>query len=111
MSGTDRVALASKNLNYDFIINIQGDEPLLDPKDIKECIKLKHQFPNYVFNGFTTIGDNEDINSRNIPKLVTNDNNDLIYISRAPIPSQKDISSNFKIKYKRFAFMDSQKKN
>ncbi len=101
LTGTDRVALASKELNYDFFINIQGDEPLLDPKDIEKCIKLKHKFPQYIINGFNIIGNNEDPNSRNIPKLVTNDNNELIYISRALIPSQKDISKNIKIEYKK----------
>ena len=101
LTGTDRVALASKELNYDFFINIQGDEPLLDPKDIEKCIKLKYRFPQYIINGFNIIGNNEDPNSRNIPKLVTNDNNELIYISRALIPSQKDISNNIKIEYKK----------
>ena len=92
ITGTDRVALASKSLDYDLFINIQGDEPLLDPKDIDQCITLKQENPDYVFNGFNLMSSEENFNSPNIPKLVTNEHNDLIYISRALIPSQKKLN-------------------
>ena len=101
ITGTDRVALASKSLNYEFFINIQGDEPLINPLDIKKCINLKRKYPNFVINGFNIIGYNEDIHSRNIPKLVTNNQDDLIYISRSLIPSQKAVKSHRNIDYKK----------
>ena len=101
ITGTDRVALASKSLNYDFFINIQGDEPLLDPKDIEKCITLKQENPDYVFNGFNLMSSEENFNSPNIPKLVTNEHNNLIYISRALIPSQKKIINNKNLEYKK----------
>ncbi len=101
ITGTDRVALASKELNYDIFINIQGDEPLLNPKDIERCIKLKEQAPKYVFNGFNIMDQNEDPSSPNVPKVVTNDKNDLIYISRSLIPSQKNSSEERLVKYKK----------
>lgn len=90
LTGTDRVALASKKLDYKFFINIQGDEPLIDPKDIQECINLKKKFPEYVINGYCHIGKNEKVFSKNIPKLVTDQHNNLLYISRGIIPSQKE---------------------
>ena len=90
LTGTDRVALASEKLDYKFFINIQGDEPLIDPKDIQKCINLKKRFPEYVINGYCHIGKNENVISKNIPKLVTDHNNNLLYISRGIIPSQKD---------------------
>ena len=98
LTGTDRVAIASKKLNYKFFINIQGDEPLIDPKDIQKCIDLKKRFPEYVINGYCHIGKNEKVDSRNIPKLVIDHNNNLLYISRGLIPSQKEnnlINSNY----------------
>ena len=52
ITGTDRVAIASKELDYDFFINIQGDEPLLNFKDIQKCIELKNKYPQYVIQGF-----------------------------------------------------------
>ena len=90
LTGTDRVALASEKLDYKFFINIQGDEPLIDPKDIQKCINLKKKFPKYVINGYCHIGKNEKVNSKNIPKLVTDRNNNLLYITRGVIPSQKE---------------------
>ncbi len=90
LTGTDRVALASEKLDYKFFINIQGDEPLLDPKDIQKCINFKKKFPQYVVNGYCYIGKNENIISKNIPKLVTDKNDNLLYISRGIIPSQKE---------------------
>ena len=98
LTGTDRVAIASKKLNYKFFINIQGDEPLIDPKDIQKCINLKKRFPEYIINGYCHIGKNEKVDSKNIPKLVTDHNNNLLYISRGIIPSQKEnnlINPNF----------------
>ena len=91
LTGTDRVALASEKLDYKFFINIQGDEPLIDPKDIQKCINLKKRFPEYVINGYCHIGKNEKVLSKNIPKLVTDKNNNLLYISRGVIPAQKEI--------------------
>ena len=90
LTGTDRVAIASKKLNYKFFINIQGDEPLIDPKDIQKCIDLKKRFPDHVINGYCHIGKNDKVDSRNIPKLVIDHNNNLLYISRAIIPSNKE---------------------
>ena len=90
LTGTDRVALASEKLDYKFFINIQGDEPLIFPKDIQKCITLKKIFPEFVLNGYCHIGKNEEVLSKNIPKLVTDQNNNLLYISRGIIPSQKE---------------------
>ena len=101
ITGTDRVALASKSLNYELFINIQGDEPLLDPEDIEKCINLKQENPDYVFNGFNIMSVEENFSSPNIPKLVTNEQNDLIYISRALIPSQKNIINKLQLEYKK----------
>ena len=101
ITGTDRVALASKSLNYDLFINIQGDEPLLDPRDIEKCITLKQENPDFVFNGFNIMSSKENFSSSNIPKLVTNEHNDLIYISRALIPSQKKVINKTNPTYKK----------
>ena len=41
LTGTDRVAQASKNLDYDIFVNVQGDEPLIEPLDILRSVDLK----------------------------------------------------------------------
>ena len=86
LTGTDRIAEAIQELDYDIIVNVQGDEPMVDPNDIKECILLKQQNFNYIINGFAYIKSREELMSLTVPKVVTNSNNLLIYMSRAPIP-------------------------
>lgn len=90
LTGTDRVAEAAKNVNYDVYVNVQGDEPLLDPADIRHCINLKDKKPHAVVNGFCWIGKNEDPRSSNIPKVVMSEAGKMIYMSRALLPGFKD---------------------
>ncbi len=91
LTGTDRIAEASKKLSYEIIVNVQGDEPLVDPNDIKKCISIKEENPKKVINGFSWINKNEDPENINIPKVVTNEKNELIYMSRKALPARKDI--------------------
>tara|TARA_B100001769_G_C22091710_1_gene588795 strand:+ start:117 stop:860 length:744 start_codon:yes stop_codon:yes gene_type:complete len=89
LTGTDRVAEASKLVDYDIYINVQGDEPLLDHNDIKKCIDLKYKYPNYIINGFTKMTEIDDPSSINIPKVITNEKNFMVYMSRQVIPGYK----------------------
>ena len=90
LTGTDRVAEAAKNLDYEIYVNVQGDEPLIDPNDIRKAIELKSKYPESVINSYCSITKNEDPNNINIPKVVMNENHDLIYISRSKIPQSKN---------------------
>ena len=90
LTGTDRLAEASKQINADIYINVQGDEPLVNPEDIRKAIKLKTQDMNTIYNGFCWLSDAEDPNSVNIPKVITNEQNDLVYMSRKALPGFKD---------------------
>ena len=87
-TGTDRVAQASRLLDADVIVNVQGDEPLLNPNDIQKVIDCKLENMDSVVNCMSKLDPNETIN-KNIPKVVTNTKNDLIYMSRSPIPATK----------------------
>ena len=90
MTGTDRLAEASKSSNYDYYINIQGDEPLLDPADIQACVDLKLQHPNRIINCFTKLSPEDDPHSINIPKVVVDSSSRLLYISRSPYLVQRE---------------------
>jgi len=90
LTGTDRVAEAAKNLDYEVYVNVQGDEPLIDPNDILKAIELKSKYPQSVINSYCSITKNEIPNNLNIPKVVMKENHDLIYISRAKIPQSKN---------------------
>ena len=99
LTGTDRVAAASLDLDYDIYVNVQGDEPLIDPNDILRSIKFKQQFPSSIINSYCFLKNDENPENKNIPKVITNENNDLIYISRALIPNSKNDEN--KIRYKK----------
>lgn len=90
MTGTDRLGEAARGLDYDVFVNVQGDEPLVDPGDIVSCIDLKSRLPDKIINGFCWIDDEEDPNNINIPKVITNEEGQLVYISRARLPASKD---------------------
>ena len=77
-------------MDYDLFVNVQGDEPLIDPDDILKSIKLKKEFPSRIINSFCFINEHEDPSNKNIPKVITSENDDLIYISRAIIPNSKN---------------------
>ena len=55
LTGTDRVAEASKKIRSKVYINVQGDEPTIRPSDIKKIIKSKIKFPNHVICGYDKI--------------------------------------------------------
>ena len=89
LTGTDRVAEASKKIRSNFYINVQGDEPTIRPSDIKKIIKTKIKFPNHVVCGYDKIHKFENPFSLNLPKVVINEKNELIYMSRLAIPGSK----------------------
>lgn len=94
LTGTDRVAEASKKIKAGIYINVQGDEPLVNPIDIKKVIAAKKKFPKHVICGFDKIHKLQDPKNLNLPKVVVNSKNDLIYISRSLIPGSKKIIKN-----------------
>ena len=101
LTGTDRVAAACIDLNYDIFVNVQGDEPLVNPKDIVRAIEYKTQYPNSIINSYSYLSEGEKVSSKNIPKVITNQNEELIYISRAVIPSSKKEILDPKMIYKK----------
>jgi len=90
LTGTDRLAEASQMIDYDIYVNVQGDEPLIEPNDICRCIVLKVQNPNMIINGFCPIGHAEDPTSVNIPKVIVNESGQMIYMSRVALPGFKE---------------------
>ena len=112
LTGTDRVAEASKKINSKIFINVQGDEPTISPTDIKKIIKAKLKNPNHVICGYDKIHKSENPLNKNIPKVVMNSKNELIYISRLPIPgSKKKLKNNFYKQVCIYAFNKKQLNN
>jgi len=89
-SGTDRVAEAIKNIDCDVIINVQGDEPFIEPSLID---KLANSFDNSdtlmssVIHQITKV---DDLKNPNIVKVTIDKNSNAIYFSRSIIPHHRD---------------------
>ena len=60
------------------------------PSDIKKCIELKSKNIDKIINGFSWIDDIKIAKDINIPKVITNEKNELIYMSRSILPASKD---------------------
>nr|WP_113867719.1 3-deoxy-manno-octulosonate cytidylyltransferase [Brenneria salicis]NMN92141.1 3-deoxy-manno-octulosonate cytidylyltransferase (CMP-KDO synthetase) [Brenneria salicis ATCC 15712 = DSM 30166]RBP61131.1 3-deoxy-manno-octulosonate cytidylyltransferase (CMP-KDO synthetase) [Brenneria salicis ATCC 15712 = DSM 30166]RLM28715.1 3-deoxy-manno-octulosonate cytidylyltransferase [Brenneria salicis ATCC 15712 = DSM 30166] len=89
-TGTDRVYEASEKIgDLDFVINVQGDEPIINPADIKAIIDECLRNPNVIVNGMAPIKDPLEYESKTIPKVAFRPDGRLMYMSRAAIPSNK----------------------
>jgi 3-deoxy-manno-octulosonate cytidylyltransferase (CMP-KDO synthetase) len=86
-SGTDRVGEIAKWLNCDIIVNIQGDEPFIDPRNIDRSIRplLADKTLN-VSTLCIRIRNQEDINNPNIVKVIFDKLKLALFFSRSPIP-------------------------
>lgn len=90
LTGTDRVAQASLDINADIIINVQGDEVLLNPSNILKVIEEKINLKNSVVTCMAKLTPFENPNDLKTCKVVTNLKKELMYVSRTAIPSSKN---------------------
>jgi 3-deoxy-manno-octulosonate cytidylyltransferase (CMP-KDO synthetase) len=89
LTGTDRLAEANRQLQMDFLVNVQGDEPLVDPADINTIIEQYRATPNTVINAMCAINGPAEHQSLTVPKVVASPSGNLLYMSRSPIPLTK----------------------
>jgi len=91
LTGTDRIAEVAEQMPYDLYVNIQGDEPVIDPNSIDEVVSefLEHGDRYIAYNLYKKIEDPNEINSDTIIKTIINEKEELLYMSRSPIPFSK----------------------
>jgi len=92
-TGADRVAEVAQRTEGDIYLNIQGDEPLIEPEVISEIIKLKMSCNDSYIGLKSSIDDVDSIENPNTVKAVTDLDGYALYFSRSPIPFSKDISA------------------
>jgi 3-deoxy-manno-octulosonate cytidylyltransferase (CMP-KDO synthetase) len=86
-SGTDRIAEAAANIDAEIIINLQADEPEIEPDNIDYVAQLLLDNPDCPMATLAAEFQNvEQIADPNIVKVITDDNNRAIYFSRSAIP-------------------------
>lgn len=90
-TGTDRLGEVAQHIYADYYINIQGDEPLIEPETIEKVVdRILSDNSVDIVNSMTLIKEKKDIESDSCVKVVTNCNNRLVYFSRLPIPYPKN---------------------
>jgi 3-deoxy-manno-octulosonate cytidylyltransferase (CMP-KDO synthetase) len=93
-SGSDRLAEACERLGLDgaqVVVNVQGDEPMIDPRLIRQCADLLLQREDCVMSTAAhAIDTMKDYLDPNIVKVVLDARGTALYFSRAPIPWQRD---------------------
>jgi 3-deoxy-manno-octulosonate cytidylyltransferase (CMP-KDO synthetase) len=89
VSGTDRIAEVVDHLSCDVVVNLQGDEPLMDPRLIDDVVKLLLDDQDVsMASAQSPIDTIEDLMNPNIVKVVSDRNGYALYFSRSPIPSR-----------------------
>lgn len=90
-SGTDRLAEVAEGLESDIIVNIQCDEPLIEPDMIDEAIRPLSEDGSIVMGSLKSeIRDEFEMSSPNVVKVVVDRNDFALYFSRYPIPYFRD---------------------
>ena len=86
-SGTDRLAEVAAGLDDDVIVNIQGDEPLIEPKVIDAAIEALNSNPEAPMATVVHIAEPEALADPNRVKVVLDRQGRALYFSRSPIPA------------------------
>ncbi len=90
-TGTDRLAEVAHGLEADLIVNVQGDEPLIDPAMIDQAIEPFINNPALKMSTLKSrINCLHDFLSPNVVKVVTDSIGDALYFSRSPLPFFRD---------------------
>ncbi|MDA8937834.1 3-deoxy-manno-octulosonate cytidylyltransferase [Flavobacteriaceae bacterium] len=100
VSGSDRIAEFAKDMEVDIIVNVQGDEPLIDKKSLQKLVntfKLDKYKKIDLVSLMKVISNREEVENPNNVKVVTDSDDFAIYFSRSPIPFNS--ASNPKLNY------------
>jgi 3-deoxy-manno-octulosonate cytidylyltransferase (CMP-KDO synthetase) len=90
-SGTDRVAEVAAHVPAEIYVNVQGDEPLIDPGTVDALIAaIQEDESVQTATACAEIAQQNDIMDPNIVKVVRNFDGDALYFSRAPVPWVRD---------------------
>ena len=90
-TGTDRIAEVAADLTCDVVVNVQGDEPLIDPAMITAVVApLRADTSLVMTTARRRLTDPDELRNPHIVKVVTDTRGDALYFSRAAIPSGAD---------------------
>lgn len=85
-SGTDRVAEVAAQLSAEVVINLQGDEPFIDPRDLVAVAEMLEDPELHMATLRVPLRSVDQLHDPNVVKVITNNRQHALYFSRAPIP-------------------------
>ncbi len=91
-SGTDRLAEVAQSLACDIVVNVQGDEPLIEPELIDRAVSPLRD-PAVQMSTVRRKADTRELHDPNVVKVVIDRDGFALYFSRAPIPYRRDAES------------------
>ena len=89
-SGTERLAEVAASLDCDIVVNVQGDEPLIDPRAISEALAPFADSTVQLTTLYRRIANPSELANPNVVKVVLDRSGFALYFSRAPIPHSRD---------------------
>ena len=96
-SGTERVAVVARDLSEKIIVNVQGDEPLIEPLAIEAALDPVRKRGRRMGSAFTHFRSYEELLKPSNVKVLVNDEGDAIYFSRFPLPYRQGVVSEAEI--------------
>lgn len=97
-TAAERLSYIARGLEGDIFLNIQGDEPLIDPRAIKQVIDAMSEDNEVYYLGLRSkIETEEEFRDRNVVKVVVDANQYAMYFSRTPIPYTYNFENAFRV--------------
>ncbi|GEM_PF-20233 len=97
-TAAQKIAIESDNLDGDIYVNIQGDEPLIDPGAIESIIDTMLNDESLEYVGLKSkITNEEEFYDRNVVKVVVDNNNFAMYFSRSAIPYEFEYGNAYRV--------------
>ena len=89
-SGTDRIGEVVAFIDCDIVINVQGDEPFIEPSLIEELVNSFENSEISMASAMSRINDVKDLQNSNVVKVTVDDQKNALYFSRSLIPFPRD---------------------
>lgn len=95
-TGSDRIAEAVEDMDVDIVVNVQGDEPLIDHQSLEKLLQIFQDDKDHKIDLAslkTPMHESEEITNPNNVKVITNKDNLALYFSRFPVPYPRETRS------------------
>ena len=90
-SGTDRIGEAISSIDCDIVINVQGDEPFIEPSLIEALVNSFSNSDISMSSAMSKINNVKDLQNSNVVKVVVDRQNNALFFSRSMLPFPRDV--------------------